>query len=81
MPTDINDQEAGQGPAVSETQTSMKRPPPPITILSPQHDGNRDALIAALAAAVVAIARRQAASASAMTRETKEPGAGTVRTI
>ena len=49
---------------VSDDQPTMKRARPAIVIHPPEQDGDRDKLIAALAAAVVAIARARAGRAS-----------------
>jgi len=49
---------------VSDDQPTMKRARSAIVIHPPEHDGDRDKLIAALAAAVVAIARERAGRVS-----------------
>ena len=49
---------------ISDDQPNMKRARSAIVIHPPEHDGDRDKLIAALAAAVVAIARERAGCAS-----------------
>ena len=51
-------------PAATDEQHTMRRARPAIVIYPPERDGDRDTLIAALAAAVVAIARERAQSAT-----------------
>ena len=48
---------------ISDEMNTMKRARSAIVIHPPEHDGDRDKLIAALAAAVVAIARERAGRA------------------
>jgi len=57
MHSDSTDDSAAGKPIASDTEATMKRLRLPITIRPPERDGDRDKLIAALAAAVVAIAR------------------------
>ena len=63
MPPKDNDKVAAEQPVISDDQPTMKRARPAIVIHPPEHDGDRDKLIAALAAAVVAIARERAGHA------------------
>jgi len=56
--------DAAEEAVVSDDQPTMKRARSAIVIHRPEHDGDRDKLIAALAAAVVAIARERAGCAS-----------------
>jgi hypothetical protein len=58
------DDDSAEQAVVSDDQPSMKRARSAIVIHPPEHDGDRDKLIAALAAAIVAIARERAGCAS-----------------
>lgn len=58
------DDNSAEQAVVSNDQPIMKRERSAIVIHPPEHDGDRDKLIAALAAAVVAIARERAGRAS-----------------
>ncbi len=68
-----------QSSAIDE-QPDMPRARPAIVILPPERDGDRDRLIAALAAAVVAIARERAASAFDPSLDTSSPHRSTAKT-
>ncbi len=62
-----------------DEQPPVKRPRPAIVIHPPEQDGDREKLIAALAAAVVAIARARAGAASESSRDTPGPYGPTVK--
>jgi hypothetical protein len=70
---------AEQASAVDE-QSTMREARPAIIIHPPERDGDRDTLIAALAAAVVAIARQRAAGATGSSPDTSAPYGSTVKT-
>jgi hypothetical protein len=72
-------QSVEQSSAVDE-QPDMRRARPAIVIHQPERDGDRDRLIAALAAAVVAIARERAAGAAGPSPDTSVPYGSTVKT-
>jgi hypothetical protein len=72
-------QSVEQSSAVDE-QPDMRRARPAIVIHPPERDGDRDRLIAALAAAVVAIARERAAGAAGPSPDTSAPYGSTVKT-
>jgi len=72
-------QSVEQSSAVDE-QLDMRRARPAIVIHPPERDGDRDRLIAALAAAVVAIARERAASASDPSLDTSLSHQSTAKT-
>jgi len=72
-------QSVEQSSAVDE-QPDMRRARPAIVIHPPERDGDRDRLIAALAAAVVAIARERAADAAGPSPDTRAPYGSTVKT-
>ena len=72
-------QSVEQSSAVDE-QPDMRRARPAIVIHPPERDGDRDRLIAALAAAVVAIARERAACASDPSLDTNPLHGSTVKT-
>lgn len=63
----------------SDEQPPVKRPRPAIVIHPPEQDGDREKLIAALAAAVVAIARARAGAASEPSPDTPGPYGPTVK--
>jgi hypothetical protein len=65
--------------AVDE-QPDMRRARPAIVIHPPERDGDRDRLIAALAAAVVAVARERAACASDPSLDTNPSHGSTAKT-
>jgi hypothetical protein len=58
------DDDSAEQAIVSDDQPKMKRARSAIVIHPPEQDGDRDKLIAALAAAVVAIARERVGRAS-----------------
>jgi hypothetical protein len=66
--------------SASDEQPDMPRARPAIIIHPPERDGDRDTLIAALAAAVVAIARERAAGATGSSPDTSAPYGSTVKT-
>jgi len=72
-------QSVEQSSAVDE-QPDMRRARPAIVIHPPERDGDRDRLIAALAAAVVAIARERAACASDPSLDTNPSHRSTAKT-
>ena len=72
-------QSVEQSSAVDE-QPDMRRARPAIVIHPPERDGDRDRLIAALAAAVVAIARERAACASDPSLDTNPSHGSTAKT-
>ena len=76
---DKDNNTAEQSSAVDE-QPTMRRARPAIIIHPPERDGDRDTLIAALAAAVVAIARERAAGAAGPSPDTSAPYGSTVKT-
>ena len=76
---DQDNHSAEQSSAVDE-QPTMRQARPTIIIHPPERDGDRDTLIAALAAAVVAIARERAADASGSSPNTSAPYGSTVKT-
>ena len=76
---DENNTLAEQSSAAQE-QPDMRRVRPAIVIHPPERDGDRDTLIAALAAAVVAIARERAAGAAGPSPDTSAPYGSTVKT-
>ena len=75
-----NDHTAHEEPRATDEQPDMPRARPAIVIHPPERDGDRDTLIAALAAAVVAIARERAAGASGSSPDTSAPYGSTVKT-
>jgi len=75
-----NDHTAHEEPSATDEQPDMPRARPAIVILPPERDGDRDRLIAALAAAVVAMARERAASASDPSLDTSLPHRSTAKT-
>jgi|RhiMetdeSRZDD1v2_1073273.scaffolds.fasta_scaffold2651614_1 hypothetical protein len=72
-------QSVEQSSAVDE-QPDMRRARPAIVIHPPERDGDRDRLIAALAAAVVAVARERAACASDPSLDTNPSHGSTAKT-
>ncbi len=72
-------QSVEQSSAVDE-QPDMRRARPEIVIHPPERDGDRDRLIAALAAAVVAVARERAACASDPSLDTNPSHGSTAKT-
>jgi hypothetical protein len=75
-----NDHTSHAEPSATDEQPDMPRARPAIVILPPERDGDRDRLIAALAAAVVAIARERAASVSEPSLDTSSPHQSTAKT-
>ena len=75
-----NDHTAHEEPSATDEQPDMPRARPAIVIHPPQRDGDRDKLIAALAAAVVAIARERAASTSEPSLDTNPSHGSTAKT-
>ena len=74
------DNHSAEESSAGDEQPTMRRARPAIIIHPPEHDGDRDTLIAALAAAVVAIARERAAGASGPSPDTSAPYGSTVKT-
>ena len=72
MAIDPDPDSAERPPNDAPAEAAMQRTRPPITIRPPERDGDRDALIAALAAAVVAIARQRARDAAEISATTPE---------
>jgi len=76
---DTHNAATGQ-PVDSDGQSDMRRARPAIVIHPPERDGDRDTLIAALAAAVVAIARERATGASGPSLDASTPYGSKVKT-
>jgi hypothetical protein len=80
MAIDSDPDSAERPPIDAPAEAAMQRTRPPITIRPPERDGDRDALIAALAAAVVAIARQRAAHSADSSHDAAQQRPGTVKT-
>jgi hypothetical protein len=74
------DTQTAEQSSATDEQPTMREARPAIIIHPPERDGDRDTLIAALAAAVVAIARERAAGASSPSPDTSAPCGSTVKT-
>jgi hypothetical protein len=74
------DNTPAEQPSGAEQHPAMRRTRPAIIIHPPERDGDRDRLIAALAAAVVAIARERAACASDPSLDTNPSRDSTAKT-
>jgi hypothetical protein len=75
-----SDKQSVEHSSAVDEQPDMRRARPAIVIHPPERDGDRDRLIAALAAAVVAIARERAACASDSSLDTNPSHGSTAKT-